>query len=136
MTSEGGLQFHAYDPAHKAVHMLVHPCQRAALLDSRKYAALIYLFYNEGYGKHGGRLHYLECLHQQRCHRRFRKIIDRCAAVHRVEHAQGHFKCVRHRKHRKPSVLFTPLAGVVAGYHVGSEVPVAEHNSLSASCGA
>ena len=134
MTSECGLELHSYDLAHEPVHMLVHPCERTALLDCREYAAFIYLLYYKRYGKHCGRLHNLECLHQQGCHRWLREVIYSRTAIHRIEHAERHFKCMRHRQYREPSVLFRPLACMVACDYIGRKVSVAEHDALRASC--
>ena len=65
LAAECSLELHTDDAAHKAVHMLVHPCECAALLDSWKNAALVDLLDNQRHCKHCSRLHDLERLHEQ-----------------------------------------------------------------------
>ena len=133
--SECLLELHTYYTAHQAVHMCVHPAQRTTLLYRRKDASLIDLLDDHRYRKHRSWLDDLHSLHQERRDRRFRQIIYGRACIHRIEHTESHLQGMGHRKYREPPVFLSPLAGMVTGDNIGSQIPMAQDDALCTSGG-
>ena len=116
--------------------MLVHPSQRAASVNCRENAALVYLLDDERHGKNHRRPDSLYRFQEQCGYRRLLEVVDRRSAEHRIKQTDSHFKSMGQRKEGEPYVIAALLAGMQAGNDIRRQVAVAEYHALGAAGGA